>query len=530
MLRDAKIRALQEQLPTADYCGTFDVAYPVYDCELEVRMLALERLSAIEEYVLRSVTLGARTTSAIDLLLGLGLPATRRAVAELLGSDLLEDDQTAAGTPRYSVSDAGREALQQLAVKRMVVVTVPCLIDAISGSIAVRGRAPRLMGSDRVTSNGALVLPAQHDGPTVDAFDPDEMRKLLKKLAKMDADRWPPGEYVDLQKLVRAQKRFRRLDVAVFAEPSGEWVVRAFERQLRQKDSEANLAERLRHDPTLLPLERNQRSDDLEEFSIVPAEMREAAIQNADLLLELEEQLAEVEVAVEAAKATPANGEPTTRDRLATLESQHASLQGQYADLQARAEQGTVVVPTGEHRELLRRAFAHAREQVIIISPWVTREAVNDELIGWLLDAIRRGVRVRIGWGFSDATRDQPKEKASEEMITYLEQKVRAESSQSGESRGSLQAVRLGNSHEKVLIADTHFAVVTSFNWLSFLGDPRRKHRREKGLRIAVPATVKQLRTEFESVLDAAATQPAGVPVSGRSQAAAPLRRRRPPQ
>ena len=60
MLRDATIRTLKERVGDAEYSGTFDCAYPVYDCELELRMLALEKLSAIEEYVLRAVDLAAR--------------------------------------------------------------------------------------------------------------------------------------------------------------------------------------------------------------------------------------------------------------------------------------------------------------------------------------------------------------------------------------------------------------------------------------------------------------------------------------
>ena len=35
------------------------------------------------------------------------------------------------------------------------------------------------------------------------------------------------------------------------------------------------------------------------------------------------------------------------------------------------------------------------------------------------------------------------------------------------------------NGGGKVLIVDTNFCVVTSFKWLSFKADPRRKHRRE---------------------------------------------------
>lgn len=42
--------------------------------------------------------------------------------------------------------------------------------------------------------------------------------------------------------------------------------------------------------------------------------------------------------------------------------------------------------------------------------------------------------------------------------------------------------VNLGNTHEKVLLVDGKYVVITSFNWLSFKGDPNRGFRQETGL------------------------------------------------
>lgn len=40
---------------------------------------------------------------------------------------------------------------------------------------------------------------------------------------------------------------------------------------------------------------------------------------------------------------------------------------------------------------------------------------------------------------------------------------------------------RLGDTHAKVLIQDSEFYVTTSFDWLSFRGDPSRPFREEWG-------------------------------------------------
>ena len=49
---------------------------------------------------------------------------------------------------------------------------------------------------------------------------------------------------------------------------------------------------------------------------------------------------------------------------------------------------------------------------------------------------------------------------------------------------------RLGNTHAKVLICDKRFLIITSFNWLSFKGDPKRTFRDERGTYVAVPEKI----------------------------------------
>jgi energy-coupling factor transporter ATP-binding protein EcfA2 len=46
----------------------------------------------------------------------------------------------------------------------------------------------------------------------------------------------------------------------------------------------------------------------------------------------------------------------------------------------------------------------------------------------------------------------------------------------------NLHFVRLGNTHAKILIKDHEFAAITSFNWLSFGGDPNQAYRDEQGV------------------------------------------------
>jgi hypothetical protein len=55
---------------------------------------------------------------------------------------------------------------------------------------------------------------------------------------------------------------------------------------------------------------------------------------------------------------------------------------------------------------------------------------------------------------------------------------------------------RLQNSHAKVLIFDGAL-VITSFNWLSFVGDPQRTFRDERGLLVRKPEVVVEAAREL---------------------------------
>jgi hypothetical protein len=68
--------------------------------------------------------------------------------------------------------------------------------------------------------------------------------------------------------------------------------------------------------------------------------------------------------------------------------------------------------------------------------------------------------------------------------------------------------VRLGDTHAKILIKDSDFYAVTSFNWLSFKGDPNRTFRDEQGVLLQEPGLVDQKFNELIVRFDQGANLP----------------------
>jgi phosphatidylserine/phosphatidylglycerophosphate/cardiolipin synthase-like enzyme len=151
------------------------------------------------------------------------------------------------------------------------------------------------------------------------------------------------------------------------------------------------------------------------------------------------------------------------------------------------------MVAVYDHPPLLRRAIEEASRRLVIISPWITDAVVDQNFLRKLTERLDRGVEVYIGYGLG------PEEKVSS-AIRQLE----------GLSRQfpNLHFVRLGDTHAKILIKDDEWLVTTSFNWLSFRGDPKRTFREEWGTRIAIPEQVAAHSEKLLKRFDKAANRP----------------------
>ncbi len=113
---------------------------------------------------------------------------------------------------------------------------------------------------------------------------------------------------------------------------------------------------------------------------------------------------------------------------------------------------------------------------------------VNGEFLKNLESTLRRGVKVYIGYGISGEQHTKPIDQ------NYgLKQLVALSNKYPG-----FHLKRFGNTHAKVLIKDSEFSATTSFNWLSFKGDPNRRFRDEQGVLIH---TAQSIDLKFEELL-----------------------------
>ena len=135
----------------------------------------------------------------------------------------------------------------------------------------------------------------------------------------------------------------------------------------------------------------------------------------------------------------------------------------------------TRLIRTEQHRRLLLDAIGGAKGELILVSAWIGREAFDEEVQKGIVEAMRRGVKVRIAWGLgtnkrgSEGSRNRER---GEGVLKQLRQRVPKD------LRDRL-VDRRTETHEKFIICDESFCAWGSFNWLSYRGERDSGYRRE---------------------------------------------------
>lgn len=147
------------------------------------------------------------------------------------------------------------------------------------------------------------------------------------------------------------------------------------------------------------------------------------------------------------------------------------------------------VLSVYEHSPILRGAIENAKTRVLIVSPWIRANVVDSSFIKRLTACLNRGVDVIIAYGIGK--KDLAERQADRRARESLESLAKA--------FPCFHLVRKGNTHAKVLLVDRKFFITTSFNWLSFRGDPSQPMREEEGTMVEDAQAVE---TYYRKLLD----------------------------
>ncbi len=135
----------------------------------------------------------------------------------------------------------------------------------------------------------------------------------------------------------------------------------------------------------------------------------------------------------------------------------------------------------GEIREVFLNTLESANQMILIFSPWVNKDVLDNQFIQELKKLAQRGVWILLGYGIA-------RNESEEERPLADEVKKKLAQVKTVEGLSAVQIVWLGNSHAKEVVVDRRIHLSGSHNWLSYRGD--RLPRGETVYKVTIPEEV----------------------------------------
>lgn len=111
------------------------------------------------------------------------------------------------------------------------------------------------------------------------------------------------------------------------------------------------------------------------------------------------------------------------------------------------------------HRTELHKAVRTVSNSLVILSGWITSSIVNDRFVRELEDAISRGAKIFVGYGWEDSSGSHIESSSSTDAIARLKALKRRHPE-------DVHVTKFAN-HQKILIKDSEYIICGSNNWLS---------------------------------------------------------------
>ncbi|MFP4414519.1 phospholipase D-like domain-containing protein [Coleofasciculus sp.] len=461
-----------------------EVGLPVYKITVQALTQIRKPIPPIEEYVLKAIHAGLFSEQDIAGFLGLELSILREAMIELRlneNIDLIAPEDSAMQV--WKLTKKGERTLKEAQIIVPEERSFTINFDGLLRYVRWYGRLEtNLLRPRDLRQQGMMKIPAFPAKPPelsdIKLTDVDRIISQAEKERKKPRSR--ERDLLGLKAIERKERFFQPALALIYKAKDRDEVQIAFaidgrlSSEHEQAFARANGVKKLRILENLKDSEFKKLAEDIlgREF-VAQAPLAEVE--------DIKDKVASVRATIETTRQTIERTQ--TDHEKKELEQQLQAANQEIEKLQAQLNAfPSRWLGVYEHRPLLEQALRDSQERLLIISPWIRANATNKWLIQQLEELLKRGVNVFIGYGLGEDDNQKTRDKKAEKAIEKLNQQY-----------DNFCLKRLGDTHAKILISDSKFAVVTSFNWLSFKGDPKRTFRDERGTLVFDSQKIKEL-------------------------------------
>ena len=456
-----------------------EVGLPFWDMPLRCRFLAKKPLPAIEEFVLRSVEAELHTSPEIASFLGLEPRIVETVMGTLVTSGHLVPRVDAIGSVDYVLTDKGVSSVNELSQITPEDKTINLAYDGLLHRFMYVDRSLRWRPQD-LKRNDLLEIPAfPADPPEIDPTFTNAIANTIR-----DQTSYVQQELIAVIGLDGRREKFFRKAVAL-----------VFQSVDRADDLSILFAVDGRHSED--HSSALARAEGRRKLGIMGILRDDNSVIPEILGQDVASQLADESEVTALRRATEGFREQLKRLELRSAdasEEQKEQLASEAENIEQKIDEAEAalsrlpvrLLEVHEHPALLNDALTTAQERLLIVSPWIRAAVVDEAFIARLESLVSKAVQVTIAYGIDDGRGGSGNDQATEERLKKL-----------AASNPNFQFVRLGDTHAKILLVDDRFVVVTSYNWLSFRGDPNRPFRDERGTLVTIHSEIDRIHQDY---------------------------------
>lgn len=442
------------------------IGYPYYFVSIDLTYISSRTLELQEEFVLKCIYQGLRTRQEISSFLGINEKFVERILSSLIFRELLTLDQS------FQLTKAGLEALERQTVLATVSENFTFYLDALSGKI------PNVFSIKKIERENCIALKRIIQKPKlvedlVDYYE--EIQGILRFQQKQDR-----LELLQINRVEKVYAQWHEIDLMLYKASPDDTEINY---EVFSRDS---IATEYRDAIDRLYAKGEKILDSVLHFDMEP----KGRVDNSDTddLFKININKNDVlEIEKLSVKLTSLEENDSFSEAGNSSKEKKNEIRQQLEEYKTKTNILNIV-HTLEHRDYLFKALQDSQKRLMIVSPWIRSSVVDSNFLRLLEFTLKRNISVYILYGIKQRPGFGQQNDSS--AIRSLDKLAK--------SYQNFHFAEVKNTHRKIVVCDDLFAIVTSFNFLSFRADPILTYRDELGVVLRDEKTIKDL---FESGL-----------------------------
>jgi predicted transcriptional regulator len=457
---EEKIRK-RHSLPEAIVIDFQPIGYPFYVLNLDLTYLANRNLELLEEYIMKCIVHNLNKLEEIAGFLGIDNDIVEKVLSKLISDDIIIRDNG------FRLTEKGQDALQQQTILSPLSDSRTFYLDGLSGKL-IDNFSLNKFDVKKYPNNcldKVIKKPRKDNIEDILDYYQDIERHLQNSISNKNI------ELIQVNKIEKVYREWHEVLLVLYkSNPNdSEIEYEIFSRNSIQKDYRETIEKLYGEGKKILdPIFQDMKQDNTsnQSFTEIFSSIKDEDIKNVEQI---------------NAKISSLNDPDSFTDKNTSVKEEKQKLKQQLEQIKTQTRISEVIHTT-EIREYLFKALKEAKNRVMIVSPWIKSNVVNQEFLSTLEETLKRRVQINIIYGYKETPGSMKNDIWSINQLHNLMHNYK-----------NLNFQKTANSHRKQIVCDDKFAIVTSFNFLSFRADPNLTYRDELGVVLRDKQTIEDL-------------------------------------